>query len=404
MKTKSRVAVLGAGIMGSSVALLLARRGVAVTLFDAAHEPMSAASRWNEGKIHLGFLYSADPSLQTARRVLPGGLAFKPLLEDLIACPLDSATTSSDDIFLCHRNSVVKPEAMQAYFRQVADMVRHHPDAGRYLADASDCHVEELTRAELDAISGSDDIVAGFRIPERSVSTAWVADRLLDALAAAKLIELNMGARVIAVRQKPAAEADGNWFVESSSGLHGPYDFVINALWEGRLAVDRSAGLEPAGNWSNRLRLALFIRTSVPVDVPSTTIATGPFGDIKNYNNRDFYLSWYPAGLMVDSTAISPPAAPVPDKSREQEICSSIFDELETLLPGTARIRERIEHMSLNGGWVFAAGQGALSDPNSTLHHRADFGISRMGSYISVDTGKYSTAPWLAHKIVDSIS
>ena len=57
--------------MGSSVALLLGRRGVQVTVFDQAPLPFAGASRWNEGKIHLGYLYAADPSLETARRVLP---------------------------------------------------------------------------------------------------------------------------------------------------------------------------------------------------------------------------------------------------------------------------------------------------------------------------------------------
>ena len=71
MKRKASVAVLGAGIMGGATALFLARRGVRVVLFDAAAEPFCGASRWNEGKIHLGFLYSGDPSLRTARRLLP---------------------------------------------------------------------------------------------------------------------------------------------------------------------------------------------------------------------------------------------------------------------------------------------------------------------------------------------
>src|SRR5687767_3512683 len=79
-----RVAVLGAGIMGCSAALCLAQRGARVTLLDAAAQPCTGASRWNEGKIHLGYLYAADPSMATARRVLDGGLAFKPLIERLI--------------------------------------------------------------------------------------------------------------------------------------------------------------------------------------------------------------------------------------------------------------------------------------------------------------------------------
>ena len=52
--TDQRVAVLGAGILGSSLALFLARAGVRGTLFDKADRPMAAASRWTEGKIHLG--------------------------------------------------------------------------------------------------------------------------------------------------------------------------------------------------------------------------------------------------------------------------------------------------------------------------------------------------------------
>ena len=58
-----RVAILGAGIMGASLAILLARRGCAVTVFDREEAPVACASRWNEGKIHLGYLYGADPTL-----------------------------------------------------------------------------------------------------------------------------------------------------------------------------------------------------------------------------------------------------------------------------------------------------------------------------------------------------
>jgi len=402
MRKTLRIAVLGAGIMGSSTALFLARRGVDVTLFDAASRPFSAASRWNEGKIHLGFLYSADPSLKTARHVVHGGLAFKPLVEELIGCSIDPATTSTDDIYLCHRDSLVPADAMQAYSRGVADMVRRHPGAARYLVDVSACRVERMTSRDLGAVSDSPDIVAGFRVPERSVSTTWIADRFTAALSTEPRLEQRMNTRVRSVAQRMENKS-GQWLVESSSGIHGPFDYIINALWQGRMAVDRTAGIEPAGKWSNRFRLSLFIRTKEPVDVPSVIVATGPFGDIKNYNNRDFYLSWYPRGLIADSPALLPPEPAVPDGVSEQEISGSILEKLGELIPRTVDIRDRIERMSLRGGWVFAAGQGALSDPESTLHRRSEFGIARKGSYISVDTGKYSTASWLARKVVDSI-
>jgi len=398
-----RIAVLGSGIMGSSTALFLARQGIDVSLFDAAKEPFSAASRWNEGKIHLGFLYSADPSLRTLKQVLPGGLVFKPLVEHLTGCSLRAGTTLTEDIYLCHQDSVVQPDAMWDYYQRVARVVRQHPDAKQYLADVSECRADQMAKSELNTITDSPDIVAGFRIPEHSVTTTWLADRFVDALDAEPRIEQLMDARVTAVSPKTGSEADGPWYVDAASGVHGPYDYIINALWEGRMAVDLTAGLKPTGSWSNRFRLSLFVHTTESIDMPSAVIATGPFGDIKNYNNRDFYLSWYPKGLIADSAAIAPPAPPKLDASREHEISDAIMTTLGKLLPNCVRIRECAERMELKGGWVYAAGQGKLSDPQSTLHRRSDFGIVRRGTYISVDTGKYSTAPWLARKLADSI-
>ena len=403
MSDKPRIAVLGAGIMGSSTALFLARRGAKVTLFDAADTPFSAASRWNEGKIHLGYIYNADPTLQTLHRVLPGGLVFKPLLEDLVGCSIDPVITPTDDIYLCHRESVVEPDMMRHYFQQVDRIVRQHPDAGKYLVDASDSQTTMLSPSQLASISNSPDIIAGFRIPERSVETTWIANRFIDALSSEKQIEQIMGRRVTAVQPESAQAINKNWYVKSSNCRNGPYDFVINALWEGRLAIDTTAGLPPTGSWSNRFRRSLFIHTSEPVDMPSAIIATGPYGDIKNFNNRDFYISWYPAGMMKYSTEISPPIMPPLDETTELEISNKILDKLEEFLPNIIQLRKRIDRMRLEGGWVFAAGQGMLSDIKSTLHRRSDFGIVTMGTYLSIDTGKYSTAPWLAHKVADHI-
>jgi len=401
MKNAKRIAILGAGIMGSATALFLARRGHTVTLYDAAETPFSAASRWNEGKIHLGYIYSADPSLKTAQEVMPGGLVFKPLVEELIGCSLETSTTGSDDIYLCHQESVVNTDAMWDHLECVTEMVRRHSDANHYLVDASDCQVQKLPPNELAQITDSSDIVAGFRVPERSVATNWVADRFLEALSAENRIKQRMNTLVKAVTPQGTNE---RWHVDTRNQKDGPYDYIINALWQGRMAIDLTAGLEPLGTWSNRYRLSLFAHTENPIDTPSAIIATGPFGDIKNYNNRDFYLSWYPSGLLVDSSEILPSAPPALNLADKQELSVLIIENLVSLLPGVARIRDSIDYSDLRGGWVFAAGQGKLSDPKSTLHRRFDFGIRRAGSYISIDTGKYSTAPWLAQKVADIIA
>src|SRR5687768_10172304 len=113
---QKRVAVLGAGIMGTSVAIFLARRGFDVSLFDKKSEPLSCASRWNEGKIHLGYLYGADASLRTARHILPGGLVFGKLMSELIESDITPYVTQHDDLYLVHRHSVVDAERLRATF------------------------------------------------------------------------------------------------------------------------------------------------------------------------------------------------------------------------------------------------------------------------------------------------
>ena len=401
MKTK-QVAVLGAGIMGSSLALFLARRGAQVTLIDALSKPFSGASRWNEGKIHLGYLYAADLSLKTARALLPGGIAFKRLTEELIRMPLEPVTTAEDDVYLVHRDSIVAYDAMGRYFEAVSSLVRDHPAANDYLVDASASTSRPMLRGELEGIADTRSVVAGFRVVERSVWTGWVADRYVDALLAEPRIELMLNTQVSSVR--PAGtSADGSWRVEAEPSLAASFDFVINALWEGRPAVDATLGLQDDPGWSHRYRLSLFVHTDRRFDCPSAVLALGPFGDIKNYTGQDFYLSWYPAGLVVEGHALSPPALPLLDDATRGAITDSVVAELGRVFPSITELVASAQTITLDGGWVFADGHGSLRDPFATVHKRYGFGIRRLGSYISVDTGKYSIAAWLAKRVAEQI-
>ena len=144
LRREPRIAVLGTGITGCSLALLLARRGARVTLIDQAAEPFSRASRWNEGKIHLGFLYAGDPTLATARKLIPGGLAFRRTVEELVGRSIEPALSQSDDIYLTHRDSIVDASAMGTYLAKVTELVREQAAPSERLADSA-----KLTPAEL---------------------------------------------------------------------------------------------------------------------------------------------------------------------------------------------------------------------------------------------------------------
>jgi len=388
--------------MGSATALFLSRRGVRVTLFDRAAQPFARASRWNEGKIHLGYLYAADPSLATARRLLPGGLAFRGLVEDLIGCSIEPAIAYSDDTYVIHRDSVTSAQAAAHYFDEVSLLVAGHPDAPAYLLPAHHARVRQLTASELEAGYDTARITAGFQVPERSVSTCWVADRFVEAIAGDPRIEQRMRSHVRRVRRSTDA-ASSPLFVDTDAGTDGPFDIVVNALWEGRLAIDAALGLALPSTWSHRYRLSAFVRTPSDVDVPSTVIGTGPFGDVKNYNRRDLYLSWYLTGLIAEGSSVATPSVPALDDVRRKAMVGEIVACLGQFVPSVAALGPCLDEACLEGGWVYAAGQGSLADPQSTLHRRDRIGITRAGSYISVDTGKYSIAPWLAREIASMI-
>jgi len=400
MKSRKHVAVLGAGILGSCIALLLARKGITVDLFDLESAPMSGASRWNEGKIHLGYLYGADTTLETAKHLIPGGLAFAPLMQNLIEQSLEEHMTQSDDVFLIHHDSIIGAEQAQYYYQQVSSLIRDCVGARDYLVDVRHASVRPVAPSKLLSMVDPDVACSGFHVPERSVQTNWIADQLCAALGAQPNINHRMNTLVTGV--VPVDAISGPWRVLTPD-QEDSYDFVVNALWHGRLDIDRSAGVAPPVEWSNRYRLSLFVRTRKTFDLPNAVLAVGPYGDIKNYNGRDFYLSWYPAGLICDEENASPDLHLADKISNPEEIVATIRLGLTRAFRGIEPIMESAEDVRAAGGYVFAQGRGSLSSPSSTLHCRDRFGVVRRGQYYSIDTGKYSIAPWLADAVAREI-
>ena len=166
-----RIAILGGGMLGTCTALELARRRRRSTLFEGQSSLLQRASRWNEGKIHLGFLYAGDPTLRTAQRLIPGGLAFAGLVGRLIQRSLDAFVTVEDDIYLVHRESIVAPDAFEAYGTSTAALVREaasQPNAQQYFCDVTHARIRRLSASDLAQVTSADEVVAGYSIPERS--------------------------------------------------------------------------------------------------------------------------------------------------------------------------------------------------------------------------------------------
>ena len=179
---------------------------------------------------------------------------------------------------------------------------------------------------------------------------------------------------------------------------------MVNALWNGRLPIDVTAGLTPEPPWTHRYRQCVFVRTRSECDLPSALVAVGPFGDVKNYNGRDFYVSWYPVGLSAEGAELELAAPPLPTGARGRGLHRPRASRARTAHARAraavrrCRVRRRPRRLRLR------TGPGSLDDPRSGLHRRDRYGVQRRGSYFSVDTGKYSTAPWLARELATEIA
>src|SRR5580698_2710764 len=88
------VAVLGGGLQGCCTALALAEHGANVVLFEQSDSLLSRTAVGNESKIQLGYMYAAEPTLETARTMIEGALGFAPFFEWYLGIPIDQMKTS----------------------------------------------------------------------------------------------------------------------------------------------------------------------------------------------------------------------------------------------------------------------------------------------------------------------
>jgi hypothetical protein len=182
------------------------------------------------------------------------------------------------------------------------------------------------------------------------------------------------------------------------------YDHVVNALWDGRLAVDASIGLAPRRPWLFRVKHFLIVSSGF-LSLPSTTIVLGPFGDVVDYGDGSFYLSWYPSGLQGASSELQvPPWLRSLPQDSISEVRSGIVEGLASVVSGLDGLSsDDLANAELVGGVIFAWGASDIDDRGSELHSRFAIGPRSVGRYHSIDTGKLTTAPLNAHIVCNRV-
>jgi glycine/D-amino acid oxidase-like deaminating enzyme len=394
---------LGAGIQGTCAALALAARGCRVELFDQASQPVTQASLWNEGKIHLGLIYAKDPGNRTTDMLLRGALHFDAGLRRLTGRSRPASLVSSPFRYLVHRTSQLSVDAVAAHFDAVAGRYRAARNATglSYFDHDSDFVWERMSDRDWRAEYDDSETMAAFRTIELSVDPPMVATMLRRAIAEHDRIQFHPNSRVEGV------QIDGSGapcIVIKGEGTIGPYDQVVNALWQDRLRVDAGAGLRPDRPWLHRYKLAIHIGGAAGPPLPSTTILLGEYGDVVDFGGGRRYLSWYPACKLGAWREIQPPdIAPMIDDATRQGVFDATMRALAAIVPSVGALDLSNATAEVEGGYIFAWGHTDIADPHSELHGRSDIGIHSSGRYHSIDTGKYGMAPYFAELLADRL-
>lgn len=398
-------AVLGGGLAGCLVALELAECGRRVVLFDAASEVLSRASRANEGKIHLGYVYGADTSLETARRLIDDALLFRPILTRWMQeGQFDRAITAPFQYIVPH-DSQLSPRQVRHHFAQV-EHYRAAAEVGTglsYLGASFETNSQVLRTCPE---TGSVWLSSG----ERAVSPFVIADAIRECVMAHPRIELRLGTEVRRVQAVPRG-----WRIVTraeATALYGPFTDVINATFAGRRSIDAASGFGASTTWITRLKYGVRLaRASRHLPVGSmpanSTAMLGPYGDSVYYPEEDvLYCSWYPAGMIFASTKDGAERTP-PTHDEAQRIMRDSWSGYAKMDPRFHTLAKTapVEAASLSGDYIVASGETDITDTASRLHARQVPGaIALAPGYWSLDTGKYTSAPRCAEECVDAIT
>jgi hypothetical protein len=400
------VAILGAGLAGCGVALELASRGEKVVLFDRRSRPMQEASRWCEGKVHLGLVYANDPSFRTAQTMLDNALEFIEILERWVDLGDPRRLLSKPFEYAVLKDSLLSPDQVVAHFRKVDDYARARMKRTgyRYLGEPRG---PMFAPADVEAGGYNPaEVIARFTTVERAVDTHLLADLLADAVLSHPNIEFRPEHEIENVepfRQNYRIECRLQGRVEKL----GRFRHVVNALWANRLVIDARMGKVPQRPFTNRLKLGVNIWPGErDTAAPTTTYLLGPYGDSVNFPSGRIYLSWYPVGMiaMLDSLQ------PIDWQERlaavdHQRIIDESVAAIKLLTPAfDPRLDDPAVRVKVEGGAIFAWGSTDIDDRGSELHERFDIGPHELGNYISLDTGKFSTAPRFSLEVAERIS
>ena len=402
------ILVMGAGLTGCSVALELSLQGFNVILIDRNPSPMLGASLRNEGKIHLGFVYAADPSFTSAELQLRGALTFTSLIERWAGpASLSTASLSNPFVYLVDKHSLRSPDQLSHHYSQVEhryhQLLNQFPDLN-YM-DTKPNKLWLALPGEISKLWFSGTTRAAYSTGEVAVDTVKLAETVRNAVLAEDRITF-IGDTVI-----NTVERQGNNFdlVLSSEAKISTLncETLVNCTWDNRLFFDQMLGIEPPRDLLHRLKFRVIAKIpEAMISAPSVTRVLGPFGDVVIRPNGTAFLSWYPSSLRGWSTELQPPVewlAPMQGRLDARQV-SNISKEIKAGIANWYPSVAWLETLQVDAGVIVAWGKLDVDEHDSGLHRRDYLGSWHHDGFWTVEPGKLTTAPLAGFECAERIT
>jgi hypothetical protein len=297
--------------------------------------------------------------------MVKGAIAFAPLMRRWLGNTVDQLPVSTPFHYVIHSDSLLGIDDVERHFRSAHAVALEESQDVALDYFGADYRVPpvRMSGSECADLFDSRRVAAAYRTAEMSIDP--------EALAAAVRSRLAADPRITCVLRAQAWMApDGNHIAIDYETLNGlarqSYDHVVNALWDGRLAVDQTLGLQPERSWLYRVKHYLRVRApQVASTLPSTTIVLGAFGDVVAYGDGSLYLSWYPAGMRgLVRCVLRRRGAKVLDERDTSEMRVMILDGLRNIVPGVDRLTpDAVECCTVKAGIIFAWGRPTFTIP-----------------------------------------
>ncbi len=172
---------------------------------------------------------------------------------------------------------------------------------------------------------------------------------------------------------------------------------VVNCLWENRRAFDVAVGIDGVPDYTTRFKYGVVLEADPYIKaLDSITIIQGPFGNfVVDPNRQGAYCSWYPASLKGTVTDDAIPDAwdaacgqdAPPDVA--EEVGKANLAAFRKILPGLPDV----SILRAKPGLIPAEGATDIDNETSAFHRRSDAALLSKGRYVSINTGKYTSAP-----------